>query len=130
VSDTRDPETDQPLPIHNANEYVQEMVITDLHARMQHGIRKYGTALQAGNGRDMLQDAYEEVLDLAVYLRGEIEERRTGTTVAVDATALIYLLEHYEMLAAVVDHEHGSHEADTAKGFIGSLSHPTDRMDA
>ena len=39
------------------------------------GRAKYGVPLQAHNGRDALQDAYEEVLDLAVYLRQAIEER-------------------------------------------------------
>lgn len=36
---------------------------------------KYGTPLQANNGRNPLIDAYQEALDLCVYLRQEIEER-------------------------------------------------------
>lgn len=32
--------------------------------------------LQAHNGRDPLVDAYQEALDLVVYLRQAIEERR------------------------------------------------------
>jgi hypothetical protein len=39
------------------------------------GVRKYGTPLQAHNGRDGLMDAYQEALDLAVYLRQLIAER-------------------------------------------------------
>ena len=39
------------------------------------GIRKYGTPLQPDNGRDSLQDAYEEALDLCVYLKNEIRLR-------------------------------------------------------
>lgn len=39
------------------------------------GRRKYGTPLQPFNGRDPLVDAYQEVLDLAVYLRQAIWER-------------------------------------------------------
>ena len=77
MSTVRDPETDQPLPQVNSNPFIQDLVIEDMRQRMQHGITKYGTALQAGNGRDMLQDAYEEALDLCVYLRGCIEERNT-----------------------------------------------------
>ena len=49
--------------------------MTDLEQRRELGVSRYGTALQPFNGRDMLRDAYEEVLDLAVYLRGVIEER-------------------------------------------------------
>ena len=51
------------------------MVIADITARREVGIQRYGTALQAGNGRDALRDAYEEALDLASYLRQAIEER-------------------------------------------------------
>lgn len=40
------------------------------------GIERYGTPVQAGNGRKALVDAYQEALDLAVYLRQEIEERK------------------------------------------------------
>ena len=36
---------------------------------------KYGVGLQPHNGRDVLRDAYEEALDLCVYLRQAIFER-------------------------------------------------------
>lgn len=75
MSDVRDPETDQPLPQVTDGPFIQDLVMVDLAERKQHGIRKYGTALQAHNGRDMLQDAYEEALDLCVYLRGLLAER-------------------------------------------------------
>jgi hypothetical protein len=51
-------------------------VLCDMLARRQLGIERYGTVVQANNGRDALQDAYDEALDLAVYLRQAIEERR------------------------------------------------------
>lgn len=47
----------------------------EMQARHELGIKRYGTPLQPNNGRDMLRDAYDEVLDLAVYLRGAIYER-------------------------------------------------------
>lgn len=40
------------------------------------GRQKYGTPLTADNGRDPLVDAYQEALDLVVYLRQAIEERK------------------------------------------------------
>lgn len=40
-------------------------VIGDMNQRRQMGIRKYGTPLQAGNGRDALVDAYQEAFMLA-----------------------------------------------------------------
>lgn len=75
MSTERDPSTDQPLPTVNDRPYVQDLVVADIEARKQFGIRKYGTALQSGNGRDMLLDAYEEALDLCIYLRGALDER-------------------------------------------------------
>lgn len=49
-------------------------VISDMNARRLMGIEKYGTPLQAKNGRNALIDAYQEVLDLAVYLKQKIIE--------------------------------------------------------
>jgi hypothetical protein len=49
-----------------------------MRARDHAGRKKYGTPLQPRNGRDSLVDAYQEALDLVVYLRNAIEERRLG----------------------------------------------------
>jgi hypothetical protein len=65
----------QPAPRQNDGRPVWEMVIEDMHKRDHVGRARYGTPLQAGNGRDALVDAYEEALDLCVYLRQAIEER-------------------------------------------------------
>lgn len=51
------------------------LVLKDMEERRKHGIEKYGTPLQPHNGRDPLIDAYQEALDLCVYLRQAIEER-------------------------------------------------------
>lgn len=68
-------EGDQPLPIKNDRLDIQTLVMIDIGKRRLVGIERYGTALQAHNGRDALQDAYEEALDLCMYLRQLIEER-------------------------------------------------------
>jgi hypothetical protein len=65
----------QPAPIHNDNPSCHDLVIKDMEDRKAFGLNKYGTILQPENGRDFLIDAYQEVLDLAVYLRGAIYER-------------------------------------------------------
>jgi hypothetical protein len=75
LSDVRDPATDQQLPVVNDRPFVQDLVIADIESRKALGIKKYGTLLQSGNGRDMLLDAYEEALDLVIYLRGALDER-------------------------------------------------------
>lgn len=66
---------DQPLPVKNDSVDIQTLVIQDIVARRLVGIERYGTALQANNGRDVLRDAYEESLDLTCYLRQAIAER-------------------------------------------------------
>jgi hypothetical protein len=68
VAKQRPPEPSDRQPIW-------ELVIADMQERNRVGTERHGTPLQAFNGRDALQDAYEEVLDLAAYLRQAIEER-------------------------------------------------------
>jgi hypothetical protein len=58
---------------------IADLVIQDMAARKALGIQRYGTPLQAHNGRDALLDAYQEALDLCVYLRQAIEERDGGS---------------------------------------------------
>lgn len=55
----------------------ERLVIEDLLERKAFGEAKYGTILQAFNGRDALMDAYQEVLDLVVYLKQHAEEHPT-----------------------------------------------------
>ena len=65
----------EPDPIHTDETPVWELVIQDMKERDHEGRRKYGTPLQASNGRDPLKDLYQELLDAAVYVRQEIERR-------------------------------------------------------
>jgi hypothetical protein len=67
---------EQPAPIMNTSTPIWELVIADMHERDHVGRQRYGTPLQAHNGRDALLDAYQEALDLVVYLRQAIEERQ------------------------------------------------------
>jgi hypothetical protein len=50
-------------------------VLADMRNRDTFGRAKYGTPLQPWNGREALMDAYEEVLDGAVYLRQHLIEQ-------------------------------------------------------
>lgn len=59
----------EPPPEHNDGPSMHDLVIKDMEARKAFGLSKYGTILQAFNGRHALKDAYEELLDLLVYLR-------------------------------------------------------------
>ena len=68
---------EQASPMHQRLECpdVTELVHADLEARHELGMRKYGISLKPFDGRQTLWDAYQEVLDLAHYLRKEIYER-------------------------------------------------------
>lgn len=65
----------QPAPVKTVHPAVWSLVIADMAERDTIGAGKYGTRLQPFNGRDPMRDAYQEVLDLAVYLRQAIYER-------------------------------------------------------
>jgi len=74
-SDDEEPATQQqPTPCGNGNE-IHDLLIEDIRKRKELGKQKYGEPLRAFNGRNALVDAYQEILDLAVYLRQWIEER-------------------------------------------------------
>lgn len=65
----------QPNPLPGKTK-ILDLVLSDLTERAEQGHKKYGCYLQSHNGRDALQDAYEEALDLAMYLRQVIEEKK------------------------------------------------------
>jgi len=67
--------TPEPGPIKNDKPAVWDLVVMDMLERDAEGQRKYATRLQPGNGRKSLVDAYQEALDLCVYLRQAIYEQ-------------------------------------------------------
>lgn len=70
------PATDQQqAPTPNSGQDVWLLVIAEMEERRQFGLKKYGQPVRAFNGRDPLVDAYQEALDLCVYLRQAIAER-------------------------------------------------------
>lgn len=69
--------TGQPKPTGNGAK-VEPRVVADLLRRCMFGEQKYGTPLRIHNGRDALMDAYEEALDLVMYLAQAIMEREEG----------------------------------------------------
>lgn len=71
------PTDPQPSPVKTDHPGVWALVIADMKARDDFGRKKYGTPLQPFNGRDPLVDLYQELLDACVYVRQEIEERRS-----------------------------------------------------
>lgn len=66
---------EQNKPVKNNNSPIVGLVMKDLADRMVKGVETYGTPLQANNGRDAMQDLYEELLDACCYIKQVIEER-------------------------------------------------------
>lgn len=64
----------QPDP-RPGKQVVADLVLADFNARVEMGLKKYGTKLMTFNGRDPLWDAYQEAWDLVFYLRQAIAER-------------------------------------------------------
>jgi hypothetical protein len=67
VSERRGPDDDRPD--------VFTLLLNDIAERDRIGAAEYGGPLLPFDGRDSLRDAYDEVLDLAVYLCKELCER-------------------------------------------------------
>ncbi|MDA8320407.1 MAG: hypothetical protein M0030_11450 [Actinomycetota bacterium] len=87
--------TEQPGPSPASGD-VWLSVIQDMNDRRLLGIARYGTPLQAGNGRDALVDAYQEALDLAVYLKQRLTEQAGQVLVSCEDAA--YLLGELALL--------------------------------
>ncbi len=64
----------EPLPTGNGRVVITE-VIKDLLARDTLGQERYKTSLKTDNGRDALMDAFQEALDLCMYLKQALMER-------------------------------------------------------
>lgn len=65
--------THEPQPKGHGDD-VLTRVILDLKARGVVGKLKYGTALKTNNGRNALMDAYQEALDMCMYLKQKLME--------------------------------------------------------
>lgn len=82
----------------------EDRMIADMTARDTLGRERYGTPLQARNGRDPLLDAYDEALDKAAYLRQYYEETGNGFRLFVDSVTqisdLLYEIQRRERCAS------------------------------
>lgn len=65
------------------------LVLRDIVERAEFGAKKYGHPLRETAGVDFATNAYQEVLDLLIYFRGEIELKRELNDLLYDAGVLI-----------------------------------------
>lgn len=64
----------EPPPKHNDHRPVYESLIEAIHERASFGFEKYGTHLKPHNGRNALNDALQESLDMNFYLMQKVVE--------------------------------------------------------
>jgi hypothetical protein len=76
----------QPAPVPGEGDGVWTQLIADMQARDQFGRQKYRTALHVEDGREGLVDAFQEALDLLVYLKKAILQREQGILTETQAT--------------------------------------------
>lgn len=93
----------EPAPTEGHGQSIHHLVVQDVLARKAFGLRKYGVLLRIGDGRRHLVDAYQEALDLAVYLRQElarqgIDPRASWAGVRSEALNIALLLFAYAVL--------------------------------
>jgi hypothetical protein len=110
-------EGSQPLPTPSDRASAHDLLITFVAKRKDLGLRRYGSLLQAGNGRDSLRDALEEVVDLAAYLVVWQEARDEAL---VQLEALRGALQHFDRgdgeLSRVADMITEIHEVERLLG--------------
>lgn len=68
---------EQNLPKHSDGPDITNLVRHDLELRAKKGVETYGERLKPHNGRNALIDAYQEALDLGVYLKQRLVEEET-----------------------------------------------------
>jgi hypothetical protein len=100
-------EGDQPLPEKNDREYIQDLVIADIEERKKLGIKRYGSLIQAYNGRDVFRDLYEEQLDALMYTKQLYEEQK----VADSAWMAVYLNANWQMIYEGMDDDEREYAA-------------------
>jgi len=66
----------EPKPVPNDHPSMHDLVAKDLLSRKDYGLKKYDSLLQPFNGRNFLQDIYEEMQDGIVYICGALEEQK------------------------------------------------------
>ncbi len=75
----------QPAPSDSDHPPIVDLVMNDLEARSRLGAAEYGCLLHGFNGREALVDAYQEALDLAMYLRQALYEAEHGQSVVPES---------------------------------------------
>lgn len=84
---------------------IADLAVEDIKKRKIMGKKKYGVPLRANNGRNAIQDAYEEAQDMMLYLKQRLveEERAEKLWKEEDTIELEYQLA-LEVTANIIGH--------------------------
>lgn len=74
MSDVADFTRGEPPPLPGGGPSIHDLVVEEIISRRNFGYRKYGSLLQAWNGRRPSKDLLDEILDAAMYVRQLIQE--------------------------------------------------------
>lgn len=112
----------QPLPTTSEREGAHDALLREhlretLAERRLLGLARYHTLLQAGNGRDSLRDAVEEVLDLAAYLKVWTQARDEALELLAELRAALVA---YEERAPDIS---GHAQPDVLIGKVREIEH-------
>jgi hypothetical protein len=96
--------SEQPKPVDTGGPSLWQEIIRDMQEREQFGLQKYGLPVLAFNGRRVLRDIKEEILDALVYMKQlEVEAKELRLKLQV-------LLEHLDIvLDANIEAAHKLH---------------------
>lgn len=112
-----DAATPEPLPIKNPYPAIIDLVeqdlmildtalpfnvVDDLRDRTRVGVLKYGTKLQPFNGRDVINDLYQELLDGMQYARQAIYQEQQGQQGPMPSLSALELGAIYRELISLV----------------------------
>ena len=103
------------------NEYLRKK----LTERYEFGKKKYGTALQTDNGRDVVRDAEEEVLDLIYYLVSCLHSKKDITNLKIMIQTVDDIIENHD--EDPNDKQGNSHELQEEEDDKIDVSDPTSR---
>ena len=97
-------------------------IIDDTLSRMNFGLKKYGTLLHPFNGRDTMNDVYQEILDGLVYARSLLYEVQNDITLDPTRARFMYLMVS-SLLSCLMEAAHYAQRAMHAEEEIrGGMS--------
>jgi hypothetical protein len=106
----------EPPPQPSDHPACWDLVQQDIAERDEYGARKYGVRLTPFNGRNFAVDAYQESLDLVVYLRGMVYELENSVRVSRNDAKEI--LDFIDQRSTTMDPVRGAF--DRLKAAVGS----------